>query len=96
MGKAETYSRQLLAMAPKHPDDWNYGNALFFGNLVLGRISVRRGNLPQAGEYLLAAGKTPGSPQLDSFGPNMSLARDLLVQQQRDVVLQYFMLCKHF
>ena len=36
------------------------------------------------------------SPQLDSFGPNVSLARELIEKRQSDVVLQYFALCKHF
>jgi hypothetical protein len=49
-----------------------------------------------AGRELLEAGKTPGSPQLNSFGPNMALARDLLVAGQRVVVLQYFKLCGAF
>jgi len=33
---------------------------------------------------------------MNSFGPNMSLARDLLEQGERDVVLQYFDLCRNF
>ena len=37
-----------------------------------------------AAEYLLKAGATSGSPQLDSFGPNMSLAKDLLGKDQRE------------
>jgi hypothetical protein len=94
--KAEVYSKQLLQMAPRYPEDWNYGNAIFDGNFVLGRIAVQRGNLKQAGQYLLAAGATPGSPQLDSFGPNMTLAKELLEKGQSDVVLQYFALCKNF
>jgi TonB family protein len=94
--KAKAYSKQLLEMAPQHPKDWNYGNAIYFGNLVLGRIAVREDNLALAGQYLLAAGATPGSPQLDSFGPNVSLARELIEKGQSDVVLQYFALCKRF
>jgi hypothetical protein len=76
--RANQYAKQLLQTASQYPKDWNYGNAIFYGNLVLGRISVRRGNLKEAGQYLLAAGGTPGSPQLDSFGPNMTLAKELL------------------
>jgi hypothetical protein len=37
----------------------------------------------------LKAGATPGSPQLDQFGPNFSLARDLLAAGSRDVVVKY-------
>jgi hypothetical protein len=94
--KAEAYSKQLLQMAAQYPKDWNYGNAIYYGNFVLGRIAVQRGNLVQAGQYLLAAGGTPGSPQLNSFGPNMTLAQELLAKGQSDVVLQYFALCKNF
>jgi hypothetical protein len=94
--KAEAYSKQLLQMAPHYPKDWNFGNAVFYGNFVLGRISVQRGDLERAGRYLLAAGATRGSPQLDSFGPNMTLAKQLLEKNQSEVVLQYLALCKHF
>ena len=51
--KAEAYSEQLLQIAPQYPKDWNYGNAIYYGNFVLGRIAVQRGNLVQAGQYLL-------------------------------------------
>ena len=94
--KAGVYSKQLLQMARQYPKDWNYGNAIFYGNFVLGRIAIRRGNVKQAGQYLLAAGATTGSPQLDSFGPNMTLAKELLERGQSGVVLQYFALCKNF
>ena len=33
---------------------------------------------------------------MDSFGPNMSLAKGLLDKGERDVVLQYFDLCRKF
>lgn len=94
--KAGVYSKQLLQMARQYPKDWNYGNAIFYGNFVLGRIAIQRGDIRQAGEYLLAAGATPGSPQLDSFGPNMTLAKELLGKGQSDIVLQYFALCRNF
>ncbi len=47
-------------------------------------------------KYLIAAGKSPGSPQMDSFGPNMTLAKDLLEKGERDAVLEYFMRCRKF
>lgn len=94
--KAEGYAQQLLKMAPDYAKSWNYGNAIFHGNNILGRVALQRGNLKEADRYLLAAGATPGSPQLDSFGPNMSLARDLLEKGQKDDVLQFFELCRRF
>ena len=94
--KATAYSKQLLNMARQYPKDWNYGNAIFYGNFVLGRIAIQQGDLKQAGQYLLAAGGTPGSPQLDSFGPNMTLAKELLEKGESGVVLKYFALCKNF
>jgi hypothetical protein len=93
---ASRYATELLTMAEKYPKDWNYGNAIQDGNLVLGRLAVRDGRLDEAKQLLLAAGRSKGSPQMDSFGPNMSLAKDLLEKGERDTVLQYFELCRKF
>lgn len=43
-----------------------------------------------------AAGDTPGSPQLNSFGPNMTLARDLLQRGETAPVLAYFEQVRRF
>jgi hypothetical protein len=94
--EAENEARELLVLAPKYRDDWNYGNAIQDGNLVLGRITVRDGRIEDAKKYLLEAGKSLGSPQMNSFGPNMSLAKDLLEKGEHDTVLQYFELCRKF
>jgi len=98
--KAEAYAKQLLEMAPQYAevghDPTAYGNAIFYGNLVLGRVALQHGNVAQASQYLLAAGGTPGSAPLDSFGPNMTLAKELLEKGQSDVVLQFFALCRNF
>ena len=99
LGKIEEagqHARELLEAAPHFERDFNYGNAIHDGHMVLGRIALRKGNAETAGHELLEAGKTPGSPQLNSFGPNMALARDLLAAGQRGVVLEYFKLCSAF
>jgi hypothetical protein len=93
---ANQYATELLSSAPNYRSDWNYGNAIQDGNLVLGRLALRDGKKDEAKKYLLAAGKSPGSPTMDSFGPNMSLAKDLLDKGERDVVLEYFELCRNF
>lgn len=95
--KARAYATQLLeAAANTSARDWNYGNAIHQANLVLGRIAVTEGRLADAAKYLLTAGETPGSPQLNSFGPNMTLARDLLERGDTASVLKYFELCGKF
>jgi hypothetical protein len=97
LGKAESYARELLAAAADYQKDWNYGNAIFHGNMVIGRVALRRdNNMIQAKSSLLASAQTPGSPQLNSFGPNMSLAKDLLAQGERDTVLEFFVSCRKF
>jgi hypothetical protein len=83
-------------LLPKYKNDWNYGNAIHDANLVLGRLAVRNGKIAEAKQYLIAAGKSPGSPQMDSFGPNMSLANDLLAKGERQAVLEYFQRCRKF
>jgi hypothetical protein len=93
---ARSYSTELLALLPQFPKDWNYGHAVHDANLVLGRIAVREGRLEEAKSYLLEAGMSPGGPGLNSFGPNMSLASDLIEKGERAVVLEYFERCRRF
>lgn len=76
--------------------DWNRGNRIHHGNLILGQIALSDGNVDEAKSRLLLAGKTTGSPQLNSFGPNMLLAKELLERGETEVVLEYFELCKKF
>jgi len=94
--KAKDYSIELLQIASQYQDDWNYGNAIHDGHLVLGRIAIKNGDLEKAKNHLLLAGKTPGSPKLKTFGPNMSLANDLLEAGEKKTVIEYFKDCKKF
>jgi tetratricopeptide (TPR) repeat protein len=96
IAKAQQYASELLQAAPEFKHDWNYGNARHNGNIILGRIALRRDDIAGAKEHLLAAGQTPGSPQLNSFGPNMILAKELLEKNERDVVLAYLESCEKF
>jgi hypothetical protein len=96
LDKASRLARELLDLAERYRRDFDYGNALHHGHRLLGEVALRRGDVGTAREELLAAGRTPGSPQLNSFGPNMSLAKGLLEAGERDVILQYFELCGTF
>lgn len=68
---------------------WNYGNVIHRANTILGRVALRRNDLEKAKQYLIQSGKTPGSPQLNSFGPSFTLARVLLEKGQKETVLEY-------
>ncbi len=94
--KAETQANELLALAEIFKSEWSYGNAIHHGNLLLGTIYLRQNRIEDAKKYLRLAGLTPGSPQLNSFGPNMSLAKDLLEIGEREVVVEYLDFCKRF
>lgn len=91
--KARTYAEEMLA---EIPDDWNRGNRIHFGNLVLGRVALADDDIDGAARYLLAAGRTPGSPQLNSFGPDMALAKGLLERGRTRTVVRYLRLCLEF
>lgn len=93
---ARKYAEQILEVAPQHDGQWNYGNAVHDGNAILGRIALQEGEREKAKAYLLSAGRTPGSPQLNSFGPGMSLASELLQKGESETVLRYLELCRSF
>lgn len=83
-----------LRMLDENTDtkSWNYGNVVFDANEMLGRVALRE-NKPEIARTLLrAAGQSPGSPQLCSFGPDLVLARELLEhgeQEDRETVLAF-------
>ena len=93
---AQKTAHQILTMAEALKSHWNYGNALHRSNLVLGTAALSAGATEKAKDYLLAAGRTPGSAVLNSFGPNMALARELLLKGERATVIEYLRLCGGF
>jgi len=94
--KAKGYADEALMLAPSFRNEWSYGNAIHHGHLVLGHLALLDGDVKTAEKELLTAGKIDGSPQLDTFGPNMALAKALLEKGRREVVLAYFEECRKF
>jgi hypothetical protein len=97
-GETELAKKHAAETLSKNTDgkNWNYGNIIHDGNQILGRGALREGRLADAKTYLLKAGATPGSPQLNSFGPQMQLARELLETGEKEAVLQYLDLVSKF
>ncbi|MDB5392316.1 MAG: hypothetical protein JWM11_7962 [Planctomycetaceae bacterium] len=97
LAKAKNYAEEILNDNQEDEEEnWNFGNNVHHGNLILGRVALRSGDIEEAKTRLLKSGQTPGSPQLDSFGPNMFLAKELLEIGEKEVVLKYFDLCSKF
>lgn len=93
----EKLARQALE-EDKDSSAWYYGNSIHNYNQWLGLVALRENWLEEARHYLIMAGKSPGSPQLDSFGPKMILAQKLLKRgpREREAVLLYLDLVADF
>jgi hypothetical protein len=96
LDKAVHYAKDALTGKSDENDSWNEGNRVHKGHIVLGRVALRRDDVTAAAAHLIAAGKTKGSPQLNSFGPDVALARDLLAKGETAAVLQYLEECRVF
>jgi len=94
--KAEKYAKELLVIADRHSGEELFGPAVHYGNIILGRLALKNGNMELAKSHLIKAGHTPGGGTLTSFGPSMSLAKGLLEKGEKDAVIQYLELCKKF
>jgi tetratricopeptide (TPR) repeat protein len=94
--RAKWAAEKSLLEAEMYKDDWNYGNVVHAANIVLGRIMLQEGDTERARQYLLLASYSDGSPQLSTFGPDFTLAKELLEAGDRDSVLLFLEKCKVF
>ncbi len=85
----EAADRLLEAGSASDVDDWNRGNLLHHGHIVRGKVFLRRGDVESATMELRAAGSVPPSPQLESFGPDLGLALDLVRHGQDAAVVGF-------
>lgn len=93
---ARRLADRVLSVAANFRDNWNFGNAINVGHNVLGLVALHDGLIAEAVLELHEAGETPGSPQLDSFGPSMQLARALARQGEFPAALEYLEQCRSF
>ena len=93
---ARSLAERVLLVAPNFRNNWNFGNAVNVGHNVLGLLALHDGRNAAAVLELHKAGETPGSPQLNSFGPSMQLARALARQGEFPAALEYLAQCRIF
>jgi len=86
---AKRFADELVARPEECAGGGAVGDAVHDGNVVLGRLEIVAGNVEGAIEHLRLASSAPSSPTLSTFGPNMALARDLLLLGVYDPVLEY-------
>lgn len=102
--RAREYAQLLLTEAPKYEGQFGYQTGVHHANIILGRVALKEGNVRKAREHLLQSARAAafsrplgfGPARLSSFGPNMSLAGELLARGERDAVLQYLEQCRVF
>jgi hypothetical protein len=96
MDEAESKARELLSMAARNTNDPEYGDAIFFANLSIGHIMLRRGARRQAAGYLLAASDAPPTDNLRYVDIDMTLARQLVDWGEREAVARFLDRCAKF
>lgn len=87
----------LRSELPEDPLDWNYGN-VFHKLMTLSGLQalIKEDDLALAKSCLIMSSQIQGSPQLNSFGPNMLLAKSLLDRGEFETVELYLEQCKSF
>ncbi|MBW3636519.1 MAG: hypothetical protein KY445_08655 [Armatimonadetes bacterium] len=94
--KAQSLAKQALHEAQHKARDWNYGNVIHDANQILGIVALRHGDMKRAKRFLVLAGQTPGSPQLNTSGIRMVLARELAERGESEAVLEYLDAIRRF
>lgn len=99
--KVEFYALEYLNTAKSYQKNWNFGNAIFYGNMALASVSIQKHDNKSAIKHIILASLTPGSPQLNSFGPfNDSLYTEPLFELfklgERNSLIEFAQNCKKF
>ena len=92
----ELAEKSVISAGQEHVrrvDARTYG--MHHGNITLGRLCLRRGNVEHAKIYLAWAARLRGrSSVLASFGPDLQLASELLEVGERSAVIEYLKACE--
>ncbi len=88
---ADQAASALLDEAARTPQGhWNHDNLVHEGHILRGLVRIAQDDIDAAARELLAAGAIEGSPQLNSFGPDLALAWELLKRGRDAEAIEYF------
>lgn len=94
--RARDAATELLRHATSTPATWSTGDAIHRAHVVLGKLALAASDVRAAIEELQLSARTPGSPVLRSYGPDLDLARQLLRLGEREAVAEYLVACGSF
>jgi hypothetical protein len=91
---AEQYAVELLEWTQHVPQWRTSGDATYHSHRILGHVALRGGDVESAKSNLLRCCSGGSSPVLGSFGPDFSLAQELLDRGERETVLEFLEQCR--
>jgi len=91
-------------IAIKHIREYESSSSIFFSNgdaihntkIARGWLALIQGKEDEAIKFLMASTKTRGSPVLNSFGPDVTLIRELYQRGRKMAVLKYLKAVQSF
>ncbi len=89
-GQARAYADEALTLTPRPWADNSDGR--YAAHLVLGHLALDEGDSERAARHLTLAGQQTDQLMF-TWGPNVSLARQLIKHGQREAVAAYFEQC---
>lgn len=96
-GAEEAAARALIANdAPNNEGEWPAGDRQHMAHILLGYVCLRRGDVDGAATELIRSAQVEATPVLGSFGPDLSLAWQLLVAGKGDEVAHFAQLFSRF
>lgn len=93
--KAELYAIESLSLEESHAS-LSEGEATHDGNMVLGLIALRSGNVEKSKVHLRSSISSMVPLRIRMSGPNLSLAYELIKRNEREAVADYFGRCRGF
>ncbi len=96
MDRAKELATELVLEFGQYESGWKFDDSTHLGNVILGRVALRRGETAVAKRHLLVALRAPLRQQYASLSHiDLELARELFAKGEKDIVLEYLQMCEN-